>query len=300
MMLDPAALEALEAVVDCGSVAAAAARLNKATSAISYHLRRLEERLNTRLLDRGGYRLALTPEGEAILAEARPVLRKLREMGNAPDRSRQGWEPRLRIVYEGSLPTAPIIGALDVIEQRGATTRIELSVGFLGGVEREFDQQQAEVLISATLMPRNDLDVRQLAPLGFTLCCGPGHALANAPLQTLQQLQQHTELVIPGGGDDKALYPQQFHSHRIFRLSDFHTKLSAIRQGLGYGWLPDTTAVPSIAEGSLCQVNYENGAKYSLTPTFASRAGQPKGNACRAILAHLLLQNWQDAATARV
>lgn len=60
MKLDPNALEALEAVIDCGSVSAAAGALNKAQSAISYHLRRLEGQLGIAVLDRSGYRLKLT------------------------------------------------------------------------------------------------------------------------------------------------------------------------------------------------------------------------------------------------
>lgn len=296
MMLDPSALEALEAVVDCGSVGAAARRLNKAASAISYHLRRLEEQLGESLIDRSGYRLALTPRGESILAEARPILKALRELGGAPRRFREGWEPRLRIVYDGALPTHGVIAALRELEARKAPTRVELSVSFLGGVEREFDRREADLLIAAVPTGRGDLAIRPLAPLGFTLCCGAGHALARAGAVSLQDLREATELIIPGPGDDPGYLSRHFGSYRVFRLSDFHTKLSAIAEGLGYGWLPDYMAAPLLAAGKLHRVDYAHGGQYQLTPFCATRAGHPAGKACSSIIESLAAQDWTSAA----
>ncbi|MCM3060961.1 LysR family transcriptional regulator, partial [Bacillus subtilis] len=63
------ALRAFEAAVRLGGFARAAAALNVSTSAVSHHIRSLEESLGARLLERstglGG--LSLTPAGTRLL-----------------------------------------------------------------------------------------------------------------------------------------------------------------------------------------------------------------------------------------
>lgn len=72
--LDPACLRAFITVVDSGSFTAAAARLLRGQSAISLQIRRLEDQLGVRLLDRGPRQVGLTSEGELIIDQARRLL----------------------------------------------------------------------------------------------------------------------------------------------------------------------------------------------------------------------------------
>ncbi|MDY0744918.1 LysR substrate-binding domain-containing protein [Paucibacter sp. R3-3] len=62
------------AVVDTGSITAAAAQLVQTVSAISRTLGRLEKKLDTTLLRRTTRRLELTEEGQVFLAHARAIL----------------------------------------------------------------------------------------------------------------------------------------------------------------------------------------------------------------------------------
>ncbi len=72
--VDPELLRAFVTVVDAGGFSAAAQRLLRGQSAVSLQVKRLEERLGARLLDRGPRHLKLTSEGEAILESARRIL----------------------------------------------------------------------------------------------------------------------------------------------------------------------------------------------------------------------------------
>lgn len=72
--LDPDLLRALVTVVDCGSFSRAAERLRRGQSAVSLQIKRLEERLGARLIDRSPRHVSLTPEGERILDQARQLL----------------------------------------------------------------------------------------------------------------------------------------------------------------------------------------------------------------------------------
>lgn len=60
--------------IDLRSFAKAADRLGRSTSAISAHLKKLEEQVGTPVLNKSGRGLALTPVGEALLGHARRLL----------------------------------------------------------------------------------------------------------------------------------------------------------------------------------------------------------------------------------
>lgn len=72
--LDLTALRSFAAVADAGGVTKAAALLNLTQSAVSMQLKRLEESLGLMLLDRSARTIALTAQGEQLLAYARRLL----------------------------------------------------------------------------------------------------------------------------------------------------------------------------------------------------------------------------------
>ena len=71
--LDPSCLRAFLAVVEAGGFTRAAAKLNRTQSAISMQIRRLEEALDTRLIE-DRKKATLTAAGERILEPARRML----------------------------------------------------------------------------------------------------------------------------------------------------------------------------------------------------------------------------------
>ena len=106
-------LETFLAIVEAGSLTAAARALGQPKSTLSRRLARLEESLGVRLLVRNRHRLALSETGVALLEPARQALTMLRELANAADQSRVVPEGRLRV----SIP-------IDLLGQR------ELWLGF--------------------------------------------------------------------------------------------------------------------------------------------------------------------------
>ncbi|WP_227370503.1 LysR family transcriptional regulator [Halomonas sp. M20] len=74
--LDLESLRSFMVVTQLGTLAAAAEQRHRTISAISMQIKRLEERLNTQLLIRGARGVSPTPAGEALLREARELLRQ--------------------------------------------------------------------------------------------------------------------------------------------------------------------------------------------------------------------------------
>lgn len=72
--LDMTALRSFVTVADTSGVTRAAMQLNLTQSAVSMQLKRLEEALDEKLLDRSARQIALTPAGEQLLSYARRML----------------------------------------------------------------------------------------------------------------------------------------------------------------------------------------------------------------------------------
>jgi DNA-binding transcriptional LysR family regulator len=90
-------LQAFAAVVDGGSITAAAERLGQTVSGISRSLGRLEQKLATTLLRRTTRRLELTEEGEVFLARARQILAAVDEAEEQMAARREQPAGRLRV-----------------------------------------------------------------------------------------------------------------------------------------------------------------------------------------------------------
>ena len=73
-MFDPLLLRSFVAVVDCANFTRAAQRLHLTQSTVSQQIRRLEDSLGCKLLDREQRRVMATPEGERLLVYARRIL----------------------------------------------------------------------------------------------------------------------------------------------------------------------------------------------------------------------------------
>jgi DNA-binding transcriptional LysR family regulator len=98
--LDIALLRAFLTVVDAGGVTRAAASLALSQAAVSQQIRRLEEALDCRLFERAGRRLALTPGGERLIAQARRLLAINDEVWSAMRTPSFEGELRLGVPYD--------------------------------------------------------------------------------------------------------------------------------------------------------------------------------------------------------
>ena len=73
-MIEVKHLKTLQALRNCGSLAAAAATLHQTQSALSHQFSDLEQRLGFRLFVRKSQPLRFTPQGEILLQLANQVL----------------------------------------------------------------------------------------------------------------------------------------------------------------------------------------------------------------------------------
>jgi DNA-binding transcriptional LysR family regulator len=94
-MLDTDQLRSFLAIVDTGSFTRAGERVNKTQSAVSMHIRRLEEQLGCALFVKQGRSAKLTDEGEKLIEYARRMIQV--EAGAIAALSRKGLKGSVRL-----------------------------------------------------------------------------------------------------------------------------------------------------------------------------------------------------------
>src|SRR5690349_3316731 len=118
-------IEAFVAVVDTGSISAAALQLNLTQPAITRRIQNLEQTLGMSLLDRGSKPLKPTGAGREAYQLGRSVLRSVGDLvaGVAPDGAPTG---ELRIGITPSVGDVALAGPID--EVRAAFPQVSLRV----------------------------------------------------------------------------------------------------------------------------------------------------------------------------
>ncbi len=271
------AIETLDAIDQHGSFAAAAASLHKAQSAVSYAVKQLEGVLGVALFDRSGHRARLTPAGLVILDEGRYLLTRARRIERLGEQFSTGWEPRLQVVIDGVLPVRPIMEALKDLADDETPTRIQVTMEFLGGVQRRFERDAADFMLALTYTPAPHLQAHPLPDRQLVLVVGNEHALAG-PQHDTAALRRHLELSVHDSSDlTEGRDTHTTGGARVFYLSDFHTMRQALRMGIGFGWMPVPLIQDDLASGALVELAIEGGSRRTITPVLVQRIDQPLG-----------------------
>lgn len=180
--IQPALLRSYAAVAEAGSFTGAARLLGLRQSTVSQHIKRLERIAGRRLLDRNTHRVAMTPEGEAMLDHARRVLdahdRMARFLGGAPLRG------RLRFGASEDFVLSALPDVLAAFVRRHPEVDMELRAGLSEDLYAAFDAGDLDILF----VKRRKGDPRGLVawrePIAWV--ARPGYeGLAEAPLPLL-------------------------------------------------------------------------------------------------------------------
>ena len=86
----------LEAIVETGSFRAAAEKLHKVQSAISYNIKTLEAEYHLVLFNREGYRPVLTDAGQTIFLKAKELLAKNEKLNQLSGYLAEGKEAEIK------------------------------------------------------------------------------------------------------------------------------------------------------------------------------------------------------------
>ncbi|WP_313621925.1 LysR family transcriptional regulator [Achromobacter sp.] len=297
-MIDALTLDQLRvfaAVADTGSFRAAARRLSRVQSAVSHAIANMEAQLGVPLFDRSGHRPVMTPQGQALLSNARDILLRVDALRARAQGLGEGVELELSLAVDTLFPIAHAGAALKRMRAAYPSVAIRVSTLPLGGpVQALLAGTHTLGILAGEHFRHPRIAVEALGAVQMVAVVGAGHPLADAARTSgalaEPDLADHLQIVqsdpspLSEGRDFAVLSPQ------TCRVSGQDTKHALILAGLGWGRLPLWQVERDLAEGRLLRVPVASLGRDSQIATetyLAHRIDQPLGPAARALAAAL-------------
>lgn len=181
-------MQIFAAVVEAGSITAAAERLDLAKSAVSRRLAELEAHLGVSLIQRTTRRLNLTDSGRTYYTRCIAILADVEEAESALSQAQGALKGHLKVALPlafGLLRLAPLIQAFMAVHPE---VRFELDFN-----DRQIDlmQEGFDLAIRIATLPDSSLIARRLAPIHHVVCASPGYLARHGTPRAAAELASH-------------------------------------------------------------------------------------------------------------
>lgn len=247
--------DAFVAIVDAGSISAAARALGVPRATLSRQLGRLESRLGVRLLNRTTRSLVLTRAGAALYPRARSLLEEAHAAVAAVQRLDDVPRGLLRL---SSAPlTSPVLGALVSAFLRAyPEVQVELHT-----TTRHVDlaAEQIDVALRGGVVQDPGLIARRLFRTDMLAVAAPEYLRLNGTPENPEDLTRHSCLRGFIEGARPATSWPLVHGGKIevdgpLVTNDLSALLEAAVQGLGVALLPQPLVQTEVAKGRLVEI----------------------------------------------
>ncbi len=277
-------LQVLLAAVEHGSFTGAARALNRAQSAVTHAIQRLEAQLGVELFDRSGYRPVLTVAGHALLPRARRLLEDADGLRAQARDIASGLEAELTLVVEALFPMQRLVEALSEFSRRYPSVATRIYVEVLGAATGlVLDGTSALGLLPAFCSETDALVRQPLFPVELVAVAAPRHALAliDGPIPP-ETLNAHVQLVLTDRSGLTGTRDYGVLVSRTWRLGDLGAKHAMLRAGLGWGTMPRHMVENDFEDGKLRLICPQASPEPIRLPmNTAWRAAHPPGPATR-------------------
>ncbi|WP_051357052.1 LysR family transcriptional regulator [Azorhizobium doebereinerae] len=290
-------LQVFLAVVEAGSFAAAARRLGRATSVVSYAIANLETQLGVALFDRTQSKTPkLTEAGRTVLAEARTIASGMDGLRAKVKGLLEGLEAEVHVALDVMLPAARVVDALKAFSEAFPTVTLRLYVEALGAVAEMVLNGRAVIGVSGALpvmapaLEHIDIGFVDLIPVA-----APDHPLALAGHNPPGAGRDHVQLVLTDRSRLTEGVEFAVLGNRTWRLADIGSKHMLLREGIGWGNLPEPMVREDLAAGRLVRLDLPDlrGGRYHLQAIY--RADTPPGPAGSWLIQRLQAQACSEA-----
>ena len=249
--------EALIAVVEAGSYAKAAERLNKTQSTVTYGVQKIESLLDVKAFDIVGRKAVLTPTGQLLYRRARVLLEEAGGLETAARRISAGWEAQIRVAMEHIFPNAVMFECLQRFGEESPHTHIELIESVISGTSEALLQGQADLALTPLVPP--GFFGESLLRMRLLPVANPEHPLMKlGRTVTHDDLRAHRQLVVRESGTLRGTRLSVEAAQR-WTVSHMATSIQAARMGYGYAWLPEEKIREELATNALVPLPLREG-----------------------------------------
>ncbi|APG20373.1 LysR family transcriptional regulator [Kosakonia radicincitans DSM 16656] len=245
----------LQKVVELGSFAKAADETHRSQSSVSYNLALLQERLGVALLVQEGRRAVLTPAGELLLNQVKPLLKAFDWVETRAATLRNGMRTRLDLVVDNIFPRARLFAILRQFQQRYPQTQVRLTEVLENASNELPVYAQADVMV---LTRRQDTTGRGewLMNIDFVAVAHRDHPLGAAQ-QVSEEMLAEWPLIRIAESDAR----QNQSAQESWTFSTIDAAIEAVQYQVGYGWLPEERIQPLLTNGVLKVLPLSHGAR---------------------------------------
>ena len=245
----------LEKVVELGSFAKAAEETNRSQSSVSYNLALLQERLGVTLLTPEGRRAVLTPAGELLLGQVKPLLKAFLWVETRAATLQNGTRTRLDFMVDSIFPRKRLFAILKQFQLAWPQTQVRLTEVLENADDRLAAHADADVMV---LTRRQDITGRGewLMNIDFVAVAHRDHPLCmlDAPLD--EDALRAWPLIRIADRDN----PQQ-PVRDAWTFSTIDAAIEAVMYQVGYGWLPEERIQQQLEQGLLRPLPLSHGAR---------------------------------------
>ncbi len=277
---------AFDAVARNKTIQNASHELHKGHSAIVYLIRSLEEQTGISLFDRTGYRNQVTLQGEIVLRYCRQLLMTSDELEIMCKNLRGGWEPSLKIIYDGVIDFNVIGDALYKLNDMKAPTEVKVLAAHLNEVQSRFEDEKADLMMTILPIQHPDISEARMKPIRLLLVSSGEHPLGKKRREkiTIEDLNHHTYIKIKETVGLVGLSTERMSFDSSFFVNDFFTKKLAVCKRLGFGWLPEYLIKDELKKKKLVVLNGNFESIHQVTPRLYYRSEVLLGKAAKELL----------------
>jgi DNA-binding transcriptional LysR family regulator len=233
-------LRVFRQVAESGSFSAAARALNRAQSAVTYAIHKLEDQAGSALFDRGGYRPVLSDAGRALLPRAIRILDELSAFGAQARGIAGGLEPAVSLVVDSMYSTPTLVKVLAGFQREFASVQLRIQVDSLGATAQALLDGTADLGVCLDFAGTiAGLETTPMGEIELVPVAAPGHPLGKLKGRiALEQLRDHVQLVL----SDRSTLTQgkeyTVFAVKTWRLADLGARHAMVLAGLGWCSMP--------------------------------------------------------------
>lgn len=269
------------AIVEEGSFAAAARKLGRAQSAITYAVQKLEDQSGVELFDRTAYRPTLTEQGRALLPRVRRIMEDVGEFRVQAQSMAQGVEAELTLVVETFLPLSMIAHALRQFQDAYPMVQLRINAVPPMDAARQLLEHDADFgLFLQSPKSEPNLESLQVREVDFVAVATPDHPLAKLPpLFPKDAMRDHLQIVVsdPKAGSDGSVFGVT--AVNQWRVSDVRLRYDLVKDGIGWGSMPRPMIEADLARGDLVELKPGQWGSSNTMPRFKTVVARHKDKA---------------------
>lgn len=249
-------LEVLISLAQEGSFSRAAEKLNRSQPAVSQAIRRLEDELDTPLLDRSSRKVTLTAAGSVLLDYALRMAKLRQDAFHTLENLRHFKRGVLRLAANESVSTYVLPALLRAYRRAYQAIKIEVVHSASSGIPSLLMDQDIDFGFLSYPPISKDLTTRLLFRDELVLAVYPGHPLASRKVVDLEQLGRESFIAHLAPTPTRAHLLDLFAREHVplkivMELSSLEVIKDFVKAGEGIALLPRMSVAREIQSGEL-------------------------------------------------